>query len=398
MTTRTASQASLNMNQRPIKRRKKGLKMAMNWSPNSNAPIPCDTDAFLYCPSNQDMKEFDENHKLKMATIVPVNIPSYTYLVQVLDVREKENEKGKGKDDIIINNDNDNKYEYYVHFYAFDRRLDDWFSGNLFIYNLSDEMKEYISFRDKYYRSSNYNDECEFKEEQLRTHFENTKIKNFTHIIIGKYMVKAWYFSPIPIEYRTSPILHFCDFCLSFFGEKCEYEYHMSICNITHPPGTEIYRSNEENITIAVFEVDGAKEEIYCQNVSYLAKFFLDHKTLEYDTTSFFFYIITEVSENGCHFLCYFSKEKNPEKNFNLSCIMALPCHQRKGLGHFMISLSYGLSKIENKHGTPETPLSDLGLISYRKFWASQLLKVIEKYYYNNNIQQLSLNTLANQT
>eukprot|EP01084_Bolivina_argentea_P303762 524540_1 len=65
MTTRTASQASLNMNQRPIKRRKKGLKMAMNWSPNSNAPIPCDTDAFLYCPSNQDMKEFDENHKLK---------------------------------------------------------------------------------------------------------------------------------------------------------------------------------------------------------------------------------------------------------------------------------------------------------------------------------------------
>ena len=77
---------------------------------------------------------------------------------------------------------------------------------------------------------------------------------------------------------------------------------------------------------------------------------------------------------------------------------MALPCHQRKGLGHFMISLSYGLSKIEDKLGTPETPLSDLGLISYRKFWASELLKVIEKYYYEDKLTALSLDTLAQHT
>jgi len=71
---------------------------------------------------------------------------------------------------------------------------------------------------------------------------------------------------------------------------------------------------------------------------------------------------------------------------------MALPCHQRKGLGHFMISLSYGLSKIEKKYGTPETPLSDLGLISYRKFWASELLKIIKKE------EKISLNALAQKT
>merc|ERR1719499_487892 len=289
-------------------------------------------------------------------------------------------------------------YEYYVHFYAFDRRLDDWFDGSALRLSMSRSVSEYIHFRDKFYRESNYNDECEFKEEQLRTHQENTKIKNFTHIVIGRYMVKAWYFSPIPLEYRSSPILHFCDFCLSFFGEKCEFEYHMERCTVRHPPGTEIYRSQEENVVIAAFEVDGAKEEVYCQNVSYLAKFFLDHKTLEYDTTSFFFYIVTEVSPSGCHFLCYFSKEKNPEKNFNLSCIMALPCHQRKGLGHFMISLSYGLSKIEGKLGTPETPLSDLGLISYRKFWASELLKVIQRHCRQQKAAELSLEVLAEET
>jgi histone acetyltransferase MYST1 len=29
-----------------------------------------------------------------------------------------------------------------------------------------------------------------------------------------------------------------------------------------------------------MFEVDGAKKKIYCQNLCYLAKLFLDHKTL----------------------------------------------------------------------------------------------------------------------
>ena len=294
----------------------------------------------------------------------PPNIPSHVYYVRILAVRSDS---------------------YYVHFYAFDRRLDDWYPRNAFITNLSESMREYLSTRDVYHRRAHYNDECEFKEEQLQTHLKNTKIKNFRSIVIGKYSVKAWYFSPVPVEYRTSPILHFCDFCLCFFGRKCEFEYHMDRCPVSHPPGNEIYRSTEQNITISVFEVDGSRQSIYCQNVSYLAKFFLDHKTLEFDTTSFFFYIITERSANGCHFLSYFSKEKNPEseKNFNLSCIMALPCHQRKGLGHFMISLSYGLSKIEKKCGTPETPLSDLGLITYRKFWASELLKIIKN---NSNV------------
>merc|ERR1712228_79929 len=257
------------------------------------------------------------------------------------------------------------------------------------------EIKRFISARDIWHRRSRYNDECEFKEEQLKTHQQNTKIKNFSHIVIGKYLVKAWYFSPVPIEYRTSPILHFCDFCLSHFGRRCEYEYHMKRCLVRHPPGNEIYRSREQNITIAAFEVDGNREHIYCQNVEYLAKFFLDHKTLEFDTTSFHFYIITEVSDAGCHFLSYFSKEKNPEKNFNLSCIMALPCHQRKGLGAFMISLSYGLSRCEAKNGTPETPLSDLGLISYRKFWASELLKILST---NSTPTICSLDELAKKT
>lgn len=36
-------------------------------------------------------------------------------------------------------------------------------------------------------------------------------------------------------------------------------------CKLRHPPGNEIYRSDEQNIRISVFEVDGHKERVYCQ-------------------------------------------------------------------------------------------------------------------------------------
>ena len=75
---------------------------------------------------------------------------------------------------------------------------------------------------------------------------------------------------------------------------------------------------------------------------------------------------------------------------------MVLPCHQRRGLGHFMISLSYGLSKLEKKCGTPETPLSDLGLISYRKYWASNLLQIL--YEYSIQHKSISIDKLSQLT
>lgn len=61
------------------------------------------------------------------------------------------------------------------------------------------------------------------------------------------------------------------------------------------------------------------------------------------------------------------------------NCILTLPCHQRKGYGKLIISLSYELSKIEEKVGSPEKPISDLGKVSYMSYWSSTLLKLLSQ-------------------
>ena len=50
---------------------------------------------------------------------------------------------------------------------------------------------------------------------------------------------------------------------------------------------------------ISFFEVDGRKNKEYAQNLCLLAKLFLDHKTLYYDTDPFLFYIMTENDSKG---------------------------------------------------------------------------------------------------
>ncbi|MCO5603996.1 hypothetical protein L7F22_058153 [Adiantum nelumboides] len=290
------------------------------------------------------------------------------------------------------------EYQYYVHYTEFNRRLDEWVKlDQLELESLEQEGEEKADDKGGSLKMTRHQkrkiDEThveegheDFDAASLREHEEFTKVKNISKIELGKYEIDTWYFSPFPPEYSNCDKLFFCEFCLNFLKRKEQLTRHMRKCTYKHPPGDEIYRSG----SLSMFEVDGRKNKIYGQNLCYLAKLFLDHKTLYYDVDFFLFYILCECDDRGCHMVGYFSKEKHSEEGYNLACILTLPPYQRKGYGKFLISFSYELSKKEIKVGTPERPLSDLGLLSYRGYWTRVLLDIIKKHRGNLSIKELS--------
>ncbi|CAB4253242.1 similar to Saccharomyces cerevisiae YOR244W ESA1 Catalytic subunit of the histone acetyltransferase complex (NuA4) that acetylates four conserved internal lysines of histone H4 N-terminal tail [Maudiozyma barnettii] len=213
-----------------------------------------------------------------------------------------------------------------------------------------------------------------------------SQVRNLNKVVMGKYEIEPWYFSPYPIELTDQDQIYIDDFTLQYFGSKKQYERYRKKCTLQHPPGNEIYRDDY----VSFFEIDGRMQRTWCRNLCLLSKLFLDHKTLYYDVDPFLFYCMTRRDELGHHLVGYFSKEKESADNYNVACILTLPQYQRKGYGRLLIEFSYELSKKEGKTGSPEKPLSDLGLLSYRAYWTDTLVKLLVEHGKEITIDEIS--------
>ncbi|CAF4984912.1 unnamed protein product [Rotaria sp. Silwood1] len=255
--------------------------------------------------------------------------------------------------------DGTDQQEYFVHYLNFDHRNDQWISENRLSGNASNEQMEItneqlndstnsLTSRKRARLKRRLNDDSiDFSHESsLETVDQNARkdykpsVKYIEKIWIGQYEIDCWYHSPFPDEYGKQRLLYICEHCMKYMRLKTTYCRHLAECPLRRAPGTEIYRDSK--IGCAVYEIDGAQNKLYCQNLCLLARLFLESKVICFNVSEFLFYVLMEYNDNDQteHFIGYFSKEKDSAFGYNLSCLLCLPPYQRNGYGKLLIQFS----------------------------------------------------------
>nr|POF07689.1 histone acetyltransferase tip60 like [Quercus suber] len=218
---------------------------------------------------------------------------------------------------------------------------------------------------------------------------------NVANVVLGNLHIKPWYPSFYPEDMvggKKVDWLYVCAWCFRYTGEIMRFcahtvrlppcESHASrfqkVCPLRTdpPPGDVIYQGPE----YVIHELDGASHTLYAQNLSLLAKLFLDTKSVFFDVGTFLYYTLVQRPTSAHPYgqvVGFFSKEKMSWDNNNLACILVFPPWQRKGLGQVLIATSYELGRREGRFGGPERPLSAPGRKGYLAFWCGEVCRYL---------------------
>ncbi|KIY02580.1 uncharacterized protein Z520_01045 [Fonsecaea multimorphosa CBS 102226] len=277
--------------------------------------------------------------------------------------------------------------------------------------------------------------------------------RNIHQVVLGNLLFDAWYYSPYPdtiilpqpgggsttADVRNGhahghlgglhssirgqePIcrlLYVCPCCFRYtpvkeqFTQHLAHHRHLRSQNLEpdQPVPQSAFKVYEWE-GYAVWEIDGEREKLYCQNLSLFGKLFLEQKSVFFDTAGFKYYALTytkpenptspasattktrgrkqrSMSANALEeddalyrtrVLGFFSKENLSWDSNNLACILIFPPFQHRQLGQLLMAVSYKLSGWEWEGGViggPEKPLSAMGRKSYIRFWSERIARFL---------------------
>ncbi|RMZ89667.1 hypothetical protein DV736_g3104, partial [Chaetothyriales sp. CBS 134916] len=258
--------------------------------------------------------------------------------------------------------------------------------------------------------------------------------RNIDKVVLGNMLFDTWYYSPYPESLVRGPAkpahdgrngvlvngasasqikdelacprLHVCPICFRYSTKEADYVQHLVCHQEQRQNGRQLGPVPESAFKVyewdgyAVWEVDGEKERLYCQNLSLFGKLFLEQKSVFFDTGGFKYYVLTHTPTDSSPLsrararkrsvsvfdeslfktkvLGFFSKENLSWDSNNLACILIFPPFQHRQLGQLLMAVSYKLSGWEWEGGTiggPEKPLSAMGRRSYLRFWSERVAR-----------------------
>ena len=270
--------------------------------------------------------------------------------------------------------------------------------------------------------------------------------RNIHQVVLGNLFFDAWYYSPYPdsiIHQQTNgsgsaasvdsrnghgvhhaslraeepicPMLYVCPCCFRYTPVQHQLTQHLAHHRHLRSENLERRQPVPESAFkvyewegYAVWEIDGEREKLYCQNLSLFGKLFLEQKSVFFDTGGFKYYALTHTKPQGAtatttktrgrrqrsssgamegddmlyqtRVLGFFSKENLSWDANNLACILIFPPFQHRQLGQLLMAVSYKLSGWEWEGGViggPEKPLSAMGRKSYLRFWSERIARFI---------------------
>jgi len=186
-------------------------------------------------------------------------------------------------------------------------------------------------------------------------------------------------------KYRNTGKTHYiCHFCFYEVEEDAiRYVNHITKCldrhdgqHIADVKNTRLAYECEDNNRFLY--ANSSPTKLFACRLCHLSRFFVGTKTPNDTYADKFEYFMLYNREKS--FMGYFSKEIAAEATemFSLSCLLIMPKFGRQGHGKFLIDFSYKLAKLKLDRAdvtvSPERPLTDHGLLSYRSYWRDCIL------------------------